>query len=126
MFKLSQSDEDYLESIMLLEKEIGKARVSDIALKLKVSKPSTSEKIKILSKNGFTEYKKYSSVELTKKGRRIAEKIYSKHELLRDFFQKLEVDKKTAVEDACKCEHILNKKTLSKIRQFLKKEGKKE
>ena len=54
---------------------------------------------------------------LLEPGLEIAQRIYSRHQLLTHFFVQLGVDEQTAAEDACKAEHILSEQTLEKIRE---------
>ncbi len=119
--KLSQSLEDYLEIIYLLKKEKGNVRVKDVALNLNVSLPSVTEMIRKLAKKGFVRYKRYGMIELTISGGVIARNTYRKHKLLAKFFLSLGIDEKTALHDSCLAEHILSKKTLNKIEEFVKK-----
>jgi len=119
--KLSQSLEDYLEIMYLLKKERGNVRVKDIALRLNVSLPSVTEMIRKLAKRGFVKYKRYGIIEITTTGEAIARNIYKKHKLLTKFFLSLGIDKKTALHDSCLAEHILSKKTLNKIEEFVRK-----
>lgn len=118
--KLSQSLEDYLEIIYLLKKEKKDVRVKDIAFHLNVSLPSVTEMMQKLANKNFIKYKRYGPIELTHDGEERAKKIYKKHKLLVDFFMLLGVDEKTAVHDACLAEHILSKKTLSRIKKFVR------
>ena len=118
---LSQSLEDYLEMIYLLKKEKGNVRVKDIALRLNVSLPSVTEMIRKLAKKGLVKYKRYGVVELTTKGGIVARNTYRKHKLLVNFFLSLGVDEKTALHDSCLAEHILSKKTLNRIEEFVKR-----
>jgi len=117
---LSQSLEDYLEMIYLLKKEKGNVRVKDIALRLNVTLPSVTEMIRKLAKRGFVKYKRYGIVELTVKGQLIAKNVYKRHKLLTSFFLSIGLDKRTAIHDACLAEHVLSKKTISKMNKFVR------
>jgi len=119
--KFSQSLEDYLEIIYLLKKEKGNVRVKDIALRLSISLPSVTEMIRKLAKKRLVKYKRYGLVELTIAGEDIAKKVYTIHRLLTKFFLSIGVDEKTALHDACLAEHVLSKKTLNKINEFVRK-----
>ena len=121
--EISQSIEDYLEAIYLVEADKGYVRVKDIALKFDIKLSSVTGMMKKLEEEGFIKSEKYGPVELTQKGKAIARSVYSKHKLLNKFFLLLGVDKKTALEDACRAEHVLSKKTLDKIRKFVKEKG---
>ena len=121
--EISQSVEDYLETIYLLESEKGYARIKDIASGLGIKLSSVTGMLKKLEDEELVINEKYGPVKLTKKGMLIAKKVYSKHIILSDFFILVGVDKKTAGEDACRAEHVLSKKTIEKIKEFCDKKG---
>ena len=118
---MTQSLEDYLEMVSFLADE-GQVRVTDIATRLGFSKPSVLSALKILEEQGFVTHKRYSPVSLTEKGAELALTIRERHNLLKDFLNKvLGVSAETAEKDACKMEHILSEETLQKMRKSLKK-----
>ena len=121
--EISQSVEDYLETIYLLESEKGYARIKDIASGLDIKLSSVTGMLKKLEEEELVVNEKYGPVKLTRKGKSIAKKVYSKHKILSNFFILLGVDKKTAEEDACRAEHVLSKKTIRKIKEFCVKNG---
>ena len=47
----------------------------------------------------------------------MAESIYEKHTLLTKFLVQLGVNEETAVEDACKIEHIISEESFEAIRK---------
>ena len=119
--KLSSHIEDYLETIYLLEKGHGHAHVRDIADKLKIKMPSVTEILKKLRQLKLINYQKYGFVTLSKQGMRLARSIYKRHKLLYKFLHNiLGINASTAEEDACKIEHVVNPKTLRKLRKFVK------
>lgn len=117
---LSQSLEDYLEMVHMLQQTHGIARVKDIASALSVKMPSVAKAILELKKFGFVTQEPYSGIELTKKGKRIAVSILNRHILLKDFLIYLGVSEVTADKDACCMEHILSAETIEKIEAFIK------
>ncbi|MCM8762624.1 MAG: metal-dependent transcriptional regulator [Candidatus Omnitrophica bacterium] len=119
---LTPTLEDYLEAIAILEKEKGKARIKDIGNYLKVKNPTVVSAVNSLVENGYVRHKRYSYVELTKKGRDIAEAVHKKHTTITKFLKDLlKVDDITAKEDACKIEHIISQKTYKKIASAVEK-----
>ena len=78
--KLTSSQEDYLKTIYLLEKNNQRVRVTDIALKLKITKPSVNKAINLLKDMKLIEYKIYGNIKLTKEGERYAMEIIKKQE----------------------------------------------
>ena len=59
MIKLTNSQEEYLKTIYILEKSNQKIRVTDIAKKLKITKPSVSKAINVLKDLTLINYKTY-------------------------------------------------------------------
>ncbi|MBO7207528.1 MAG: metal-dependent transcriptional regulator [Kiritimatiellae bacterium] len=117
---MTQSLEDYLETIYLLIKDTGSACVRDVAKSLGVKMPSVVKALHELKSLELVNQEPYSSIELTKKGERLAKSVLSRHELLKTFLIRLGVKPETADEDACRMEHILSAETLDKIRTYTK------
>jgi len=119
---LTKSEEDYLETIFILEKEKDGARIVDIAKMLNVKLPSVTEAMRKLARKKLVNYKRYNKIKLTKEGEKFAKIVFKKHRVLFDFFTKLlGVDEKTAMRDACLMEHSLSSETLNKLIKFVKK-----
>jgi len=113
---LSTNMENYLEAMLLLQQEHGHAHIKDIAEKLQIKMPSVTEALRKLKKSGLVNYAQYSSVTLTGQGRRIANKLLSRHQILFNFLHNiLRVDKKTAEKDACQIEHVISRQAIKKI-----------
>lgn len=114
--KLTPSLEDYLETILQLEKKNRVARVKDIAANLGVQMPSVSGALKSLKAKGMIDYEKNSFINLTEEGMAIAVKIYQKHKLLVSFFKNaLLLDEEKATEIGCKVEHVIDIDTALKL-----------
>ncbi len=117
---LSASLEDYLEAILNLADESNVARSRDIAAMLGVSKASVTGALRLLKEKGLVNYKPYDYVTLTKAGRSAAAKVVRKHNILESFFvDVLGIDKDTAQRAACKAEHALGPKIISRIRHVM-------
>lgn len=120
---LSQSMEDYLETVLILSKMNGEARISDIAEKLDISKPSVTEAIDKLSEQGYVNKEKYRPVSLTPKGKKFAEEVFCKHNILKQFLiNVVGVNPEIAENDACKIEHVVSNNTMKKIYKILEEE----
>ncbi|MDD9301762.1 MAG: metal-dependent transcriptional regulator [Desulfobacter sp.] len=120
--KLSEALEDYLETILELQKTKTVARSKDIAEKLDIKRGSVTGMLKKLAKQALINYEPYGYVTLTPKGEKIAKAVESRHLFLKDFlFRILEVDKKTADKTACQMEHAMNEETFSKFKAFVKR-----
>ena len=114
--KLLESAENYLEAILMVQKEKGLVRSIDIVNFLGFSKPSVSVAMKQLDTNDYITRDGY--IYLTESGREIAEMIYERHEILTKLFEKMGVSHETAGTDACKVEHDISEETFQCIRRY--------
>ena len=117
--ELSKSLEEYLKIAHELETEFGSAAPSDIADRLGVKAPSVTSALRRLRDLGFIEYEPYSSVKLTNAGRLKANELVLRKRILVEFLTLIGVDDKTASDDACEIEHLLNQKTIQRLMKFL-------
>ena len=117
--KIQESGENYLETILILQKRNGIARSVDIANELNFSRASVSRAMSLLKASGYIEIGNINQIILTEKGREIAEKIYEKHCILKDFLITIGVDSEIASEDACKMEHIISEQTFDSLKNTL-------
>ena len=113
--EFSESSEDYLEAMLMMQEKHGFIRSIDIAAELGVTKPSVSYATKRLRENGYITMDKDGLITLTPAGMEIASRVYDRHKTLTHFFMHLGVDEKTAREDACKVEHDLSQVTYEAI-----------
>ena len=91
--QLSQSIEDYLEAIYMLEKDNKPIKSVAISHMIGVSKPAVTKAMSELLKDNYIEKEPYGDIKLTEKGRNIAKKVYHIHTTIRDFLIQLGVDK---------------------------------
>ena len=118
---MTQSLEDYIETIYVLIEGNHPAQVRDVAKLLNVKMPSVVKAIRELKKLGLATQEPYSPINLTPKGERVAKLVLGRHKLLRSFLVKLGVNRRIADRDACMMEHILSAETLEKIREYTEK-----
>ena len=112
--------EDYLRGLYILEEEKKEIKSIDLAHYLNVSKPSVSEMVKELNKEGMVSYKKYSKIKFTAKGRKIAEKLTSKHRLIEIFLKNmLKINSRHIHREANRLEHAFSDESITKLRKFL-------
>ncbi len=120
--KIRESAENYLETIFILERRMGRVRSIDVAQELGFSKPSVSVAMKHLRENGYVVMEGNDLI-LTDAGREIAARMYERHTLLSDWLVYLGVGRKTAVEDACRIEHVVSQESFEKIREHVRTLG---
>ena len=82
---------------------------------------SVSIALKALKDGKYISIDENSHITLTPKGKAVAKKVYEKHKTLTAWFMAMGVDEQTALEDACKIEHIISEKSFKAIKNYLKK-----
>jgi len=116
---VTETQEDYLEAILILQEESGAARLSSIANHLNLHKSTVATTLQLLRKQGFVIYEPYKLITLTPTGARIARQIYRRHKALRKFLMEvLLLDEGTADETACKMEHGLSSRVIDRFVKF--------
>ncbi len=119
--KIMESAENYLETILILKNKSGSVRSIDIVAETGFTKPSISRAVKHLRENGYITVGEHGHIDLTESGREIAEKIYERHRLLSKYLMKIGVSEETALEDACRIEHVISEESFSRLKEFVKK-----
>lgn len=118
--KLTESVEDYLESVLVLSSKLPNVRSVDVASHLGFSKPSVSHAVKLLSDEGLLEVTQKKFLILTPKGKDIAERTYARHVFFTDMLMSIGVDQTTAENDACRLEHVISQETFDAIVKYYK------
>ena len=113
--QILRASEDYLEAMLMMQKEHGYVRSIDIAEKLGVTKPSVTYATKRLRENGYITMDKDGLITLTETGMAVAAEMLKRHKALTKFLIMLGVDENTAQEDACKLEHDLSQQSFDAI-----------
>lgn len=114
---INESAENYLETILMLSTKLPVVRSVDVATELGFKKSSVSVAMKNLREKEHIIVSKEGYITLTESGRRIAEMIYERHELLSSWLVQLGVDPKTAAEDACRMEHVISTESFEAIKR---------
>ena len=121
--KIHASGEDYLETILILHREMGMVRSVDVARHMDVSKPSVCHAVAVLQEDGFLAVDGDHFLHLTEQGRIIAEKIYERHRFFTDRLIEAGVDPKTAEADACRIEHVISDETFRRLKEKYQSES---
>lgn len=118
---INESAENYLETILMLSEKLPVVRAVDIAEKTGFKRSSVSVAMKNLRTSDYITVTKAGYIYLTDSGKEIAETIYERHKFLSSWLIALGVDEETALEDACRMEHDISKKSFEAIKQFVQK-----
>lgn len=116
--QIRESAEMYLETILVLS-ENGPVRSIDIAKEMNFSRPSVSVTVHNLADENYIEISDEGLISLLPKGREIAECIYERHTVLTKILVQIGVSEETAVNDACKMEHVISSETFECIKKHL-------
>ena len=116
--KLHASGEDYLEAILILQKQRGTVRSVDVARHLDVSKPSVSHAVATLKDGGFLTMDDGFFLHLTNIGR-----IYEKHRFFTERLIAAGVDPETAEADACRIEHVISEESFQRLKASVEPES---
>ncbi|MBQ8638587.1 MAG: metal-dependent transcriptional regulator [Lachnospiraceae bacterium] len=119
--KSEESVEDYLETILVLGKEMPEVRSIDIANEMHFSKPSVSVAMKNLKGRGYITVSDDGFIHLTSEGKQLAEAVYERHSLITKWLIKLGVDPEIAAADACKMEHDISPESFEAIKKYIQK-----
>ena len=119
--KLQESGEMYLETIYVLSQDNPEVHSVDVASEMGFSKPSVSRAVNLLKDNGYLNIDKGGALSLTESGLEVATKIYDRHNTLSAFLTSIGVEEETAVEDACRIEHVISDDTMAAIKTFMAK-----
>lgn len=121
--KIYASGEDYLEAVLVLQKEKGMVRSVDLARHMGFSKPSISHAVGVLKNGGFLTVDEDGYLHLTEDGREVAEKIHERHQFFTEQLVAVGVDRETAERDACRIEHAISEETFQKLKASVEKQS---
>lgn len=117
---ISKSSEEYIKNMYILRKQNGKIRVTDIAKKMKCSKPSVNKAINILKEEKLINYETYGTIELTKQGENLAKKILEAYDITYLFMKDvLNLDEEEAKSEAEKIKSTISDNTINKLAKYV-------
>lgn len=118
--KYHESEEMYLETILLLSKKYNDVRSIDVATELNYSRASVSRAVGLLQKKEYIKINN-GNIKLTELGLAKANEIFERHEIITDLLKRIGVDEELAEENACRIEHVISPELLMYFKQFLNK-----
>lgn len=117
--KSAESVEDYLETILILSRQLANVRSIDIANELHYSKPSVSIAMKNLRQRNYITVSEDGFIRLTEEGLALAETVYERHSILSDWLIRLGVTPEIAIADACRMEHDISPESFAAIKKCI-------
>ena len=120
---ISQSQEEYLKTMYVLNNQTGQIRVTDIAKKMNVSKASVNKAVKILSDENLVIYETYGDIKLTAEGEDLAKKLLEAYDIGILFFRDvLGLSEKEAELNAEKLKSAISDEAFNKLARYVHKE----
>lgn len=113
---INESAENYLETILMLSKIRPVVRSVDVAEELSFKKSSVSVAMKNLREKEHIVVSREGFITLTASGKKIAEMIFERHEIITKWLTNLGVDPSIAAEDACRIEHVISAESFEAIK----------
>ena len=117
--KQKKTIEDYLKTIYLLLERQETVRGVDIARSLRVSRPTVSVALRELAAEKFLSLNTSHEVQLTEKGRQLAQDICERHHTFQQLLTELGVDEQTAAADACEMEHTVSPESFAALKRLI-------
>lgn len=115
-----ESEEMYLETILLLHKNSANVRAVDVCEELGYVKSSVSRGINLLKDKGYiTIDHATGNISFTDAGRAKAEGVYERHRTLTKVLMKVGAEKALAEENACRIEHVVSDEMMDVFRKFV-------
>jgi DtxR family manganese transport transcriptional regulator len=111
--------QDYVEAIDQILRESGECRGRDLAKRFAVSHVTINRALARLSRDGYVKTEPYAPVELTDKGRSLAQFSQRRHDIVYRFLVALGVGEATAAVDAEGIEHHVSEETLKRMEKFI-------
>ena len=124
MRKYTESQEDFVEALLMLERRGEPLETTRGAKILGISKPAVHQMGHSMIDRGLITRIDYGDMSLTPEGRALAEEVLHRHETLHDYLISIGVDEKTAEEDCCRIEHIISEETFLAITKELESKKK--
>ncbi len=117
--RTSESAEDYLETILVLSKQLPVVRSVDVANEMGYKKSSVSIAMKNLREKGHITVTNAGYIYLTDSGKKIAEMIYERHTLISKWLIELGVSEDIATKDACRIEHAVSEESFKAVKNYI-------
>ncbi|MCX7877177.1 MAG: metal-dependent transcriptional regulator [Ignavibacteria bacterium] len=116
----SQSKEDYLKKIYILQEQGNKVNTGILASAMGVSPASVSEMVNKLSDLRWIKNEPYHGFKLTREGEKLSVNLIRKHRLLEVFLSEhLNYKWEEVHEEAEKIEHTVSDKFINKLEEYL-------
>ena len=119
--RYNESEENYLETILMLSKKLPVVRSVDIANELGFKKSSVSIAMKHLREKEYITVSDAGFIFLTDAGQAVADMVFERHSVITHCLTLLGVPEEIASEDACRIEHVISPESFEAIKTHIRK-----
>lgn len=118
--RTKESEEMYLETILLLHREHANVRAVDVGEELGYAKSSVSRGVNLLKDKGYIEIDPATgNITFTEAGKKKAEGVYERHRVITKALIKLGAEEHVAEENACRIEHVVSDELMAVLENFI-------
>ena len=115
---LSPNEEDYIEMIYRLQKEMSSVKITDLSKALNIKPSSVSNMVRKLQQKNLLTHELYGSIILSDLGKDMGKKFLDRHNTVCEFLRLIGLDEYLH-EETEKIEHTISVETLVKINDLI-------
>lgn len=116
-----ESEEMYLETILLLKEKRAAVRSVDIVEELGYAKSSVSRAVNLLQKKNYIAIDGFGDITLTPSGEEKAKGIYERHRVITRALMKIGAERELAESNACRIEHVISDEMFALLKTYVEK-----
>lgn len=121
--RTNESEEMYLETILLLRGRKSSVRSVDIVEELGYAKSSVSRAVNLLVDKGYILMDAGGDLTLTESGQKKAAGVYERHHVITKLLRSLGADEALAESNACRMEHVISDEMFELIKTYTEKQA---
>lgn len=114
-----ESEEMYLETILVLKSEKPAVRSIDVAERLGYAKSSVSRAVSLLQDKNYITVGSDGFIDFTESGAKKAKGVYERHKVLTEMFVELGASEALAEDNACRIEHVIDDELFKIIKKHV-------
>ena len=119
--RTNESEEMYLETILLLRGRKASVRSVDIVEELGYAKSSVSRAVNLLIDKGYITMDAGGDLSLTDSGQKKAAGVYERHRVITKLLRYLGADEELAESNACRMEHVISDEMFALMKDYTEK-----
>ena len=119
--KTHESEEMYLETILLLKQKRAFVRSIDVVEELGYAKSSVSRAVGLLQQKGYIVIDGAGDITLTEAGHAKAAGVYERHKVITKALMAVGADRELAESNACRIEHVISDEMFEILKNYVEK-----